>query len=113
MKHTLKEWVNFTGCYAAVDIDRTLRLFITKPRCGNNGSWTGDDSVLVDPDFHTYKGDWRESLTAPSEPPFKEGELIVSIALGLDCLSYWHSPACNKELWRRPTEEEWILLKGE
>lgn len=118
IKRTLQEIADFFGMALAMDEDGSWYLYTAKPSLAN-GRWCGNGNILcgLSRDLVDYSGDWRDSLTLPEswtkEPPFNVGELIVSIALGLDCISYWHSPACNKELWRRPTEAEWKTLRGE
>ena len=117
-KRTLQEIANFFDMAVAIDEDGSVWMHPTMPKRSNN-IWRskGGNIYIVDRYLVDNAENLRGSLTLPDSwtkvPPFKEGELIVSIALGLDCISYWHSPACNKELWRRPTEEEWKRLKGE
>lgn len=74
IKHTLQEWADLTGCWVAVASDGRVFLFQSRPYLSNNQEWIGYEVGMISYQLVDYSGDWRDSLTASSESPFKEGE---------------------------------------
>ena len=112
VKRTLQEIADFFGCWVAVDESRLMVYgYHSEPKLGSNtfnGEFIGGVGSLEF--ISDLPEDWKDSLTAPSETPFKEGELVV------------HLPSGNMYPWaaqyvpdshRRPTEAEWLRLRGE
>ena len=111
IKRTLKEWANFTGCYVAMDYNGTTWCHKSEP-CLKSNEFIGSAHVRIEPELLDYSGNWRESLTAPDEPPFKDGELLVEKGSGaLFAFRYFFGQ--DHEAFRRPTPEEWKKLRGE
>ena len=79
-KRTLQEIADFFGCWVA--FDKTTKLvygYKNKPTIHVDhfdgdliGAVTSKNLVSNAPE------DWEDSLTAPNEPPYKEGELVYS-----------------------------------
>lgn len=119
IKRTLQEIADFFDMAAAVDDDGRVFLHTHRPT-QSSGNWFGTDPMadvfLIERDLIDYTGDWRDSLTLPDswpkEPHFKEGELVIAKSDG-EILARWGREATNKNTWRRPTEAEWKVLKGE
>lgn len=113
MKHTLQEWADFTRCYVVMDPNGIFRLHASKPEL-RDGYWDSFGmEYLLPGDFVTYFGDWRNSLTAPSELPFKKGELVMyvprnELARWIVDIDESHYSEC-----RHLTAEEWRTLRGE
>lgn len=117
IKHTLQEIADFFGMALAMDEDGSWYLYTAKPSLAN-GRWRGNGNILcgLSRDLVDYSGDWRESLTLPEswtkELPFKEGEIVINIELGFP--SIWRKEYnLNADEYRKPTEAEWKVLKGE
>lgn len=119
-KKTLQEIANFFDMAVAVDEDGDVFMHPTMPtRSSCNWYNHGEDIFPIESDLVEFSGDWRDSLTLPEnwtkEPPFKKGEIVVATipAPGLaGAISRWND--CKvAEHWRRPTESEWRVLRGE
>ena len=117
VKRTLQEIANFFDMAVAVDKDGCIYMHPIMPiRSSHNWYNHGDDIFTVDSDIVDYSGDWRDSLTLPDswpkEPPFKFGELVASKG-SEKIFAQWGKNVTNKNIWRRLTEAEWKVLKGE
>ena len=111
-KRTLQELADFFGCWVAMDeTTKLLYGYKNKPVIHAN-HFDGDliDAVTSKRFICDLPDNWQDSLTAPSEPPFKEGELVIH--KNTDGMYRW-SGVYIKESYRRPTEEEWKKLHGE
>jgi len=111
-KRTLQEIADFFGCWVA--FDETTKLvygYKNKPTIHVN-HFDGDliEAVTSKKLVSNAPEDWKDSLTAPSEPPYKEGELVIHNNTG--GLYRWHENYI-KECYHRPTEAEWKKLRGE
>lgn len=117
VKRTLQEIANFFDMAVTVDRDGSVFMHPVIPICSSSNWYNhGDDIFIVDSDIVNYSGDWRESLTLPDswpkEPPFNVGELVISKSDGM--VARWgHGSVIFKDNWRRPTEAEWKVLRGE
>ena len=116
IKHTLQEWSDFTGCYVAVDKSGYAYAYKSRPYMAKS-SWQPshpDNGVTwgIRSNFIEHDGDWRNSLTAPSEPPFKVGELVYGDS-GEGPFIMNEDRMINSKWYRRPTEQEWRILRGE
>ena len=118
IKHTLQEIADFFGCWVAVDENSPLIYgYRSEPRVSRSPDNTFYGNLIgsvCNADFISdLPEDWKDSLTAPSELPFKEGEIVINVVLGRDgAISRWND--CKvAEHWRRPTEAEWKVLRGE
>jgi hypothetical protein len=89
----------------AIDEDEYSAAYESKPVIDLVGSyWIPEETPLCIPrHLVDYSGDWKDSLAAPPEPPFKEGELVVGKNVGN---IYEWKENFNAEKSRRPTEEE-------
>ena len=116
-KHTLQEWADFTGCYVAVDENGYVCAYKSKPYIGNTAWFSYSSSVHafvgINPELVEYDGEWRDSLTTPSELPFKDGELVIHRSSGN--VMVWHIADGTEDCrdFCRPTEGEWRTLRGE
>ena len=121
-KRTLQEIADFFDMALAMDEDGSWYLYTAKPSLAN-GRWCGNGNILcgLSRDLVDYSGDWRDSLTLPEnwtkEPPFKEGELLVSPnedgGFLVDRAGSLNCELDEYKHWRRPTEAEWKVLRGE
>ena len=120
IKHTLQEIADFFDMAAAVDDDGRVFLHTHRPK-RSSGNWFGThpaaDVFPIERDMVDYSGDWRDSLTLPEswtkEPPFKEGEIVIGTAPGTtNTVARWNDRKFAGH-WRRPTEAEWKVLRGE
>ena len=116
VKRTLQEIANFFDMAVAVDYDGCIYMHPIMPiRSSHNWYNKGGSIFIVDRDLVEYSGDWRESLTLPDswpkKPKFKEGEIVVSKHY-FD-VRPWRPATMNESQYRRPTEAEWKVLKGE
>lgn len=133
-KRTLQEIADFFGLPVAVMSGRDhVLVFSGKPHMNDLGtSWRLKDVLLtiplnIDIIELDYTGDWNDSLTMPSEPPFKVGEVAVDMTRGfvfvvgevrhgnLYYRDYFsdNTGCLSVSKCRRPTEEEWKVLRGE
>lgn len=117
VKRTLQEIANFFDMAVAVDEDGQTYMHEAVPYI-HRYEWMNDGTVSETPYclVAKYSGDWRESLTLPDswpkEPPFKEGEVIWHKELNFPFI--WRTEhGLDKNDYRRPTEAEWKVLKGE
>ena len=100
----------------AVDWNGDVYLHKAVPYLQGDG-WLNDEGVIIFPyRLVDFSGDWRESLTLPEswpkEPPFKEGEIIWHKELNIPFI--WRTEhGLDKNEYRRPTEAEWKVLRGE
>lgn len=126
MKRTLKEWAEIMNRPVAIDENRSVFAFDATPFC-RDVSWRllAGSYYKIPKDLVDYKGDWKDSLTLPPEPPFKVGELVIfndgaCVDLYLtvckvnnDTITPLSGARILKQLCRRPTKEEWKVLRGE
>jgi len=119
IKRTLQEIADFFDMAAAVDDDGRVFLHTHRPT-QSSGNWFGTDPMadvfLIERDLIDYTGDWRDSLTLPEswtkEPPFREGEVLVDSIFNAPLI--WHTHYTDHfGTFRRPTEAEWRVLRGE
>ena len=116
VKRTLQEIANFFDMIVAVDGDGEVYMHDTAPEL-QGIEWVSPRTMFEFPcRLVNYHGDWRESLTLPDswpkEPPLKEGELVYgSNNSGPYVMTY--DRMINAAWYRRPTEAEWKVLKGE
>jgi len=81
-KRALQEIADFFGCWVAIDSDEGAFLYNKKPTMfEHDGVWDVPEECAIRLDFilYDYSGDWKDSLTAPSEPPFKEGDPVPTL----------------------------------
>lgn len=114
IKHTLQEIADFFDCWVA--FDETTRLvygYKNKPTIHEN-HFDGDLIEAVTSKWLVSNApeDWKDSLTAPSEPPFKEGELVYGTNNSGPYIMT-SDRMINSAWYRRPTEAEWKTLRGE
>ena len=113
-QRTLQEIADFFGCWVAIDESRLMVYgYHSKPKLGSDSFYgefiggVGHLEIISD-----LPEDWKDSVTGPKEPPFKEGEVIVNIELGFP--SMWRKEFdLHADEYRRPTEAEWKVLRGE
>ena len=121
-KRTLQEIANFFGMALAMDEDGSWYLYTAKPSLAKD-RWNENENILcgLSRDLVDYSGDWRDSLALPEswtkEPPFKEGELLVNPnedgGFLVDRAGSLNCELDEYKHWRRPTEAEWKVLRGE
>ena len=116
VKRTLQEIANFFDMAVAVDGDGSVWMHPTMPKRSNN-IWRskGGNIYIVDRYLVDNAENLRGSLTLPDswEPPFKDGEILMGAIPNLKGrLARWNKRKIA-EHWRRPTEAEWKVLKGE
>ena len=86
VKRTLQEIADFFGCWAMVDGFGNAVISTKKPTIPPSGKgWTyckmrWQEIRLMGSFCVDYDGDWKESLTMPSDPPFRKGEIFICIA---------------------------------
>ena len=117
VKRTLQEIADFFDMALAMDENGSWFLYTAKPSLAN-GRWCGNGNILcgLSRDLVDYSGDWRDSLTLPEnwtkEPPFKEGEVLFDSTFNAPLI--WHTHYTDHfGTFRRPTEAEWKVLRGE
>ena len=78
IKRTLQEIADFFGCWVAVDESRLMVYgYYSKPKLGSNTFYGEFVGVVGTPEIISdLPEDWKDSVTGPKEPPFKEGEII-------------------------------------
>ena len=115
IKHTLQEIADFFGCWVAVDASGLMVYgYHSKPKLGSTtfyGDFIGGVGYIEI--ISDLPEDWSDSLTPPSEPPFKEGEIVVGKRTGLFTLWKDETMYAESQYYRRPTEAEWKTLRGE
>ena len=117
IKRTLQEIANFFDMAVAMDKDGRTYMHKAVPYIQGGRGWLNDGMLFELPHCLTedYSGDWRESLTLPDswpkEPKFKEGEIVVSKHY-FD-VRPWSPATMDESRYRRPTEAEWKVLRGE
>ena len=117
IKRTLQEIANFFDMALAMDEDGSWYLYTAKPiLMGDHWNENGNIFCGLTRELIDHSGNWRNSLTLPEswtkEPPFKEGEVVINIELGFP--SVWRKEYdLNVDEYRRPTEAEWKVLRGE
>ena len=115
IKHTLQEIADFFGCWVAVDASGLMVYgYHSEPKLGSTtfyGEFIGGVGSLEI--ISDLPEDWKDSLTAPSERPFKEGELVISKISGQTIAWLYCDSDAPFNDYRRPTEAEWKTLRGE
>ena len=113
IKRTLQEIADFFGCWVAMDSNGEFYAYRSRPTIDKNHWFASEtDNLELVTHFVEYSGDWKDSLTAPSEPPFKEGELLICIEDD-SLITPFRANLDDFSHWRRPTEAEWKKLRGE
>lgn len=122
VKRTLQEIADFFGCYVVINNDyEGITLHLSEPYIGQTmtgGEYWVSNNVFcvacIDIDPCDY-GDWKDSLTMPSDPPFEVGELVihkedrfVGSILRIEDDRLILDDGCGdfSEKYRRPTKEE-------
>ena len=117
IKRTLQEIADFFDMALAMDKSGRWYLYEEEPKvCETSETWSRAAGYYVSRWMVDYSGDWRDSLTLPKswtkEPPFREGEIVINVELGFP--SVWRKEYdLNVDDYRRPTEAEWKVLRGE